>query len=202
MCVQLKKWTSVTPGWVINGMSVSVSNFVSAPTGKSTLSRWDFYPSAVDNDVNTARAIVRSPSNFKKRARRFLKSGPKAPAEPAAVDRSDAIKGANEEAGPSLRVGAEGDIAASDADVPKVPVLASGGERQRAAARVEGADPEVWAALPPDIQRELMLAEMGSLGSRTAQRAAANLKPGRRKPAPGRGVTKNGSIGKFFAKKT
>ena len=38
--LQLKKWTSTSSNWVITGMSLGVSNFVAAPTGKSTLSRY------------------------------------------------------------------------------------------------------------------------------------------------------------------
>lgn len=37
--LQLKKWTSMTPGWAITGLSLVVSNFVAAPRGKSTLTR-------------------------------------------------------------------------------------------------------------------------------------------------------------------
>jgi hypothetical protein len=68
---------------------------------------------------------------------------------------------------------------------------------------VGGVDPEVWASLPPEIQRELRLDSMAAMGRgvRGGQQGAGNWSGGTaesQRAAPKRG---GGAIAKFFAKK-
>jgi len=61
---------------------------------------------------------------------------------------------------------------------------------------VDGVDPEVWAALPPDIQRELRLTAMASMG-RGGGGGSSGGQGGSQRASPKRG----GAIAQFFAKK-
>ena len=105
-------------------------------------------------------------------------------AQADASDRTDAVGPQDE----SCQLGRSDEKATVDA-IKQESREGSGASLQPA----PGVDLEVWAALPPEIQRELQVSA-GNLAA-APKKARGQLKPGRQKPHPG------SSIASFFAKK-